>query len=210
MFQIGARQRKRLVGLQLKPGGRFDRAIDLVAAQSTASQRSTTANASSTTTAGISGIAGDTAVRSTDAQTGLARQFDADKVQRQISAQNQITQAFSQEAPKAVATYANEKLKAAQAKGDQAGVDQWKEGGTARVGLHALVGGLGGGAGGALGAATSQTLVPLLGDEIAKLDIPVELKQALVAAAGAAIGALRLMHQTTLQRTSNAGRQLQI
>ena len=110
-------------------------------------------------------------------------------MQKEIDAQVQITQSFGKEATKAVGTFAAEKLKAAQASGDQAEIDKWKEGGFARVALHALVGALTGDLAGAAGATASQTLVPLIGEEIAKLDIPVELKQALIAAAGTAIGA---------------------
>ncbi len=146
-------------------------------------------NASSTTTAGISGIAGNTAVRSTDAQTGIKPIFDAAKVQREIDAQAAVTQYFTREAPKAVASYADEKLKAAQAKGDQSEIDKWKEGGSVRVALHTLMGALSGGISGAAGAAASQSVVPLIGEEIAKLDISLEIKQALIAAAGTAIGA---------------------
>ena len=67
-------------------------------------------SANSTTTAGISGIAGNTAVRSTDAETGLKKIFDPAKVQREINAQVQITQAFSKEAPKAVAKFATSQI----------------------------------------------------------------------------------------------------
>ena len=64
-------------------------------------------SAGSTTQAGISGIAGNTAMRTGDKETGIAKIFDADKVQREIQAQTQITQAFNQVAPKAAADYAN-------------------------------------------------------------------------------------------------------
>lgn len=62
-------------------------------------------SASSTTRSGISGIAGNTAVRTGDAETGIAKIFDADKVQKEINAQMQITQAFSQQAGQAVSNY---------------------------------------------------------------------------------------------------------
>ena len=145
-------------------------------------------SASSISSAGISGIAGNTAVRSTDAETGIAGIFDADRVQKEINAQVQIMQAFTKEAPKAVGTYADGKLKEAVKNGDQAEIDKWKEGGSARVALHALLGALTGGVGGAVGAATSQSIVPTLSEQIAKMDIPEELKDSLIAVAGAAIG----------------------
>jgi filamentous hemagglutinin len=146
-------------------------------------------DASSTTSAGISGIAGNTAVRSTDAETGLKPIFDADKVQREINAQVQITQAFTRDAPKAAGDYADSKFREAQANQDAAGMEKWKEGGSGRVGLHTLIGALTGNLAGALGAATSQTLVPLVGEQIAMMDAPAELKSALIAVVGTAIGA---------------------
>ncbi|WP_371435253.1 hemagglutinin repeat-containing protein [Polaromonas sp.] len=53
--------------------------------------------ASSVTTAGISGIAANTAVRTGDVETGLKPIFDAAKVQREIDAQVAITQAITRE-----------------------------------------------------------------------------------------------------------------
>ena len=64
-------------------------------------------SAASTTHAGISGVAGDTAVRTGDKEAGIAKIFDADKVQKEVAAQTQITQMFSTLAPKAVATFAD-------------------------------------------------------------------------------------------------------
>ena len=63
-------------------------------------------NASSTSSAGISGIAGNTVVRTGDAQTGLKPVFDADKVQREINAQVAMTTAFTQQAGKTEGDYA--------------------------------------------------------------------------------------------------------
>ena len=71
-------------------------------------------SAGSTTTAGISGIAGNTAVRSTDTEAGLKKIFDAAKVQREIDAQVQITQSFGKEASKAVGDYAQGQRKVLQ------------------------------------------------------------------------------------------------
>ena len=58
-------------------------------------------HAASTTTAGISGLAGNTAVRTNDAPTGIDKIFDANRVQKEIDAQAQITQIFNERAPKA-------------------------------------------------------------------------------------------------------------
>ncbi len=67
-------------------------------------------SASSTTLAAISGIAGNTEARTGDRETGIGRIFDADKVQKEIDAQVQITQAFNEHAPKAAATYATNQI----------------------------------------------------------------------------------------------------
>ncbi|MCZ8227697.1 MAG: cell surface protein, partial [Burkholderiaceae bacterium] len=131
--------------------------------------------ASSVTTAGISGIAGNTAVRSTDAEAGIQKIFDAAKVQREINAQVQITQAFSKEAPKAVANYAGIQLAAlnAQLKDEtdptkraalQADITKWSEGGAYRVALHTLTGALSGGISGAAGAAAVASSADLMTD----------------------------------------------
>jgi hypothetical protein len=145
-------------------------------------------DASSTSSAGISGIAGNTAVRSTDGETGLQKIFDADKVQREIDAQMQITQYFGQQATKAVGDYATTKYNELKAT-DPEEAAKWAEGGAYRVALHALVGGLGGGISGAAGAAISQATLPAVAEQIAGLDIPDDLKKTLIAVAGTAIGA---------------------
>ncbi|MEO8120648.1 MAG: hypothetical protein ABI606_15180, partial [Rhodoferax sp.] len=78
--------------------------------------------------------------------------------------------------------------KGAIANKDQAGIDQWKEGGSARVALHAVVGGLTGSVQGAAGAAASSAVTPVLAENIVKLAIPDELKLTLVEGLGAVIG----------------------
>jgi filamentous hemagglutinin len=123
---------------------------------------STGGNAASTSTAGISGIAGNTAVRTGDAETGLKPIFDAAKVQRDINAQAAITQAFSKEAPKAVATFSDNQAKDLRKAGKEEEAKKWDEGGTLRVALHTLMGAFSGGATGALGAAASASAAPLM------------------------------------------------
>jgi filamentous hemagglutinin len=63
-------------------------------------------NASSTTQSGVSGIAGNKEVRTGDAESGIQRIFDADRVEKEIAAQQQITQKFNELAPKAAASHA--------------------------------------------------------------------------------------------------------
>lgn len=62
-------------------------------------------NSASTTRAGVSGIAGNKDVRTGDPETGIAKIFDADKVQKEINAQVKITQEFGQQASRAVDEY---------------------------------------------------------------------------------------------------------
>jgi hypothetical protein len=157
-------------------------------------------NASSTTLAAISDIAGNQAARTGDAETGLKPIFDAAKVQKEIDAQVRITQQFGQLAPKAVGNYANEKeselrLRANQTQGSDRDqllreAETWAEGGINRVALHTLVGGLSGGVDGALGAAASSKITPILAEQITALDIPFDLKIVLIEATGAAVGRL--------------------
>lgn len=119
-------------------------------------------DASSTSSAGISGIAGNTAVRSTDAETGLKPIFDAARVQAEINAQVQITQAFTREAPKAAASFAESQAKALRIEKNEEEAKKWDEGGIYRIALHTVIGALGGGVDGALGAATSASSANLM------------------------------------------------
>jgi hypothetical protein len=146
-------------------------------------------SAQSTTTAGISGITGNTSARTGDKSTSIAPIFDKDKTQKEVAAQVAITSEFGKQASKAVGDYAASQLKKAQDAGDQAGIDAWKEGGSARVALHTAVGGLTGGVQGAVGAGTSQAVIDQVGQALKETNLPTELKQALVLAAGTAVGA---------------------
>lgn len=113
-------------------------------------------NASSTTQAAISGVAGNKDARTGDAETGIAKIFDADKVQKDIDAQVRITQTFSREAPKAVASFAQNQANELKAKARQetdpdkkaaleAEARKWEEGGVYRIALHTATGALAGG-----------------------------------------------------------------
>ncbi|HWW06822.1 MAG TPA: hypothetical protein VNZ60_16140, partial [Collimonas sp.] len=132
-------------------------------------------NASSTSQSGISGIAGNTSVRTGDKETGIGKIFDQDKVQKDIDAQTQITLAFSQQAPKAVATFAGGRASDLrdQAKNEpdldkraelMADARKWDEGGVYRIALHTATGALSGGVAGALGAGATASAAPLLTD----------------------------------------------
>lgn len=86
----------------------------LVPAGTSAGFGTDSGSAVSTTKAGISGIAGNSAVRTGDKETGIQKIFDADAVQKEINAQTQITQLFGQQAGKAVGDYAQAQRKALQ------------------------------------------------------------------------------------------------
>jgi Bacterial EndoU nuclease len=163
-------------------------------------------SASSTTQAAISGIAGNQAARTGDAEAAITPIFDKEAVSKEVNAQAQITAEFGRNASRAVGDYATDKLKEAEARRRQADTEQdpdkkaqlvreaealeaaWGEGRPARVALHAAVGALTGGIDGAIGAVTSQTAVPVIGEQIAQLDAPEDVKKALVQIAGTTIG----------------------
>lgn len=138
----------------------------------------------SITHAGISGTAngsgkpnnlGDATVRTGDKEAEIAKIFDADKVQKDVVAQTQITQMFSTLAPKAVATYVDGQIKALKEnfttetdpKQRAALTDEkarWDEGGRYRVLMHTAVGALVGDASGAAGAGAAGIAAPKLSE----------------------------------------------
>ncbi|WP_439115692.1 hemagglutinin repeat-containing protein, partial [Hydrogenophaga sp.] len=119
-------------------------------------------DASSTTVAAISGLAGNTAARTGDAEAGIGQIFDKDRVQKEVAAQVTITAEFGKHASKAVGDYAKGKLEEAQRNNDPSGIEAWREGGAARVALHVAVGGLTGGAAGAVGAGAASAAAPAI------------------------------------------------
>jgi filamentous hemagglutinin len=128
------------------------------------------------TQSAIMGMAGNTAARTGDAETGIKPIFDADRVQKEINAQTQITQLFGQQAPKAAAEFAQsqaQRLKQQARQAAQAGNTEeaqrlqreakaWDEGGAYRVALHTVTGAWSGGTAGAAGALASASTAPLL------------------------------------------------
>jgi Hemagglutinin repeat len=158
-------------------------------------------SAQSTTTAGISGITGNTSARTGDKSNSIAPIFDKDRTQKEVAAQVAITSEFGKQASKAVGDYAGSQLKDLKSKANAetdpdkkaallAEAAKWDEGGSARVALHAVVGGLTGGVQGAVGAGTSQAVIDQVGQALKETNLPTELKQALVLAAGTAVGAV--------------------
>ena len=121
-------------------------------------------NASSTTQAAISGIAGNQGARTGDAETGVKNGFDKDKVTQDVQAQVQITQQFGSQASKAVGDYASTKAFDLRKADNPEEAQTWEEGGAYRVALHTVVGALGGGISGALGAGAAAQAAPQLND----------------------------------------------
>ena len=121
-------------------------------------------NASSTTQAAISGIAGNKDARTGDAETGVKNGFDKDKVTQDVQAQVQITQQFGSQASKAVGDYASTKAVDLRKADNPEEAQKWEEGGAYRVALHTVVGALGGGISGALGAGAAAQAAPQLND----------------------------------------------
>ncbi|MDO9216617.1 MAG: hypothetical protein Q7U14_05050, partial [Lacisediminimonas sp.] len=112
-------------------GTGFDPSGKLVPAGTGAGVGRDSGSDSSTTQAAISGIAGNTAGRTGDSETGIKQIFDADKVQREINAQVQITQTFGTNASRAVANYADgerttlrERAKAASTEQDKLAIER--------------------------------------------------------------------------------------
>ncbi|MDY7575174.1 hemagglutinin repeat-containing protein [Actimicrobium sp. CCI2.3] len=152
-------------------------------------------NASSVTAAAISGIAGNKAARTGDAGTGMQKIFDADKLQKDVNAQVQITQAFGREAPKAIADFAAAQALDFRGQRNEEEAKKWDEGGIYRVALHTATGALTGGTSGALGAAAVAGAAPLLND--LQDNIAVNLKNA-----GASDTVAKLAGQLIAQSTA--------
>ena len=154
----------------------------------------------SVTTAGISGMAGDTAIRSDQDNSGkLVQNWDGQQLQQDVEAQTKITEAFGKQAALGIGTYATAKLndlnkqiadepdpeKKAQLQNE---AEHWQEGGAYRTALHAAAGALTGGLAGAAGATTSALAMPIIAEQIDKMDLPNGVKQGLTQVAAGALG----------------------
>jgi hypothetical protein len=170
-------------------------------------------SASSTTTAGISGVAGNTQARTGDKGTSIAPIFNKDQVQKEVAAQVAITSEFGKQASKAVGDTAQQKMQdankkladaqTAEATGDSAKAEQlrseakqlqvdWGDNGKMLLAAHTVIGGLTGGASGAAGAAVGTLTAPAVADALNKAGVDSSLAKGLTAlastAAGAAVG----------------------
>ena len=163
-------------------------------------------SANSTTSAGISGIAGNTAVRSTDPQSGIAPIFDKDRVKDSIGAQLAITAEFGKQASKAIGDYAAGQMKQAAALREQAKAEadpekrtalnaqadqlqaDWGDTGTLRLLAHTVVGGLTGGGGGAAGAAAGTLSAPAIANSLKEAGVEGALASAITGIGSTLIG----------------------
>ncbi len=144
----------------------------------------------SVTTAGISGVAGDTAVRTGDATQGIVKAWDADELQREVQAQVQITSTFSQQASSAWGEFANRKFVEAMTDGDTEASECWSPSGSCRAAGHAVLGGMVGGIGGAMGSAASSYTATAVHSMLTDIGVPSAIADGLTAAYGAGIGAV--------------------
>lgn len=167
---------------------------------------SDSASAASTTQAAISGIAGNKDARTGDAESGIVKIFDQQKVKDEVAAQTQITQLFGQQASKAIGDYAQAQMSQAQTLRAQAASERnsskaaellaqaqtiesnWGNSGTMRVLAHTVVGGLTGGGAGAAGAAAGTLAAPVVAQALSSAGVDAGLSKALTALASTAIG----------------------
>ena len=124
-----------------------------------------------------------------DSSGALKKAWNGAALGQEVQAQVLITTAFGQVAAKGIGDYADKKREEAKSIGDKDEAAKWDEGGVYRVAAHTAAGALSGGIAGAVGAASSATLMPMIGKQIDAMDLPDPVKQALGAATAAAIGA---------------------
>jgi hypothetical protein len=172
---------------------------------------------SSTTRAGITGIAGNSGI-TTDNQAeyagALENGFDATRVNEELGAQTQITQEFGKEAPKAVGDFAKTRMDAIKADNTlsaqekQDALQRWDEGGVYRVAMHTALGALGtGSVEGALASGTTAVSIPAVGRYLDEQEVDETTKAALLlglsAAAGAIVGGDTASTASSVNQTQN-------
>lgn len=109
----------------------------------------------SVTQSGVSGITGNKDVRTGDKESGIAKIFDAERVQRAIAAQMEITQRFNELAPKVAASYAIGQVAELKRQADLetdpnrkaellAEAGKWGENGSYNIAMNIIIGAAGG------------------------------------------------------------------
>ncbi len=155
---------------------------------------------SSTTRAGITGIAGNSGITTDnrDEYAGaLENVFDEQRVNEELGAQTQITQEFGKEAPKAVGDFANDRMKVIRADATlsdtekQAAIAKWDEGGVYRVAAHTALGAIAtGSVEGALASGTTAVSIPAVGKYLEEQGVDETTRDALLLGLSAATGAI--------------------
>lgn len=134
-----------------------------------------------------------------DSSASLVKTWNGRELHEDVMAQAQIMEAFSKEAAKGIGTYATMKLddlnKQITAEPDpqkkqqlQADANKWEEGGAYRTAMHAAAAALGGGIAGAVGATASSLAMPIITEQIDKMDTPLVIRNGLAQVAAAALG----------------------
>lgn len=149
---------------------------------------------SSITRAGITGIAGNSAITTdnrADYAGALESVFDETRVDEELGAQTQITQEFGKEAPKAVGDFASNRQIDLLNQGKVEEADKWAEGGAYRVALHTLIGAIAtGSVDGALASGTTAVSIPAVSNYLDKQGVDETTKSALLLGLSAGVGAV--------------------
>jgi filamentous hemagglutinin len=145
----------------------------------------------SVTKSGISGVAaaGDSSIRTGDQSAALTQNWNGQQLMDDVQAQVVITAQFGQLAIPIAAKTADDKAIEMRRQNNEEEALKWDEGGVYRTALYTAIGGLTGGLAGAAGSATNATLIPQLGEQIAGLNLPAPVRDALTLTASAVIGA---------------------
>lgn len=145
----------------------------------------------SITPAGISGIAGNSSVRTGDSSNGLSPSYsNLNGLLQDVNAQVTITAAFGQSASDYWGKFANDKYAEAVKNGDSEAAACWAPDGGCRAGGHTIIGALTGGINGAVGAAASSLYMPDFVSFLRANDMPEVLVQAITLAASGGLGAI--------------------
>ncbi|RST48860.1 hemagglutinin repeat-containing protein [Variovorax sp. DXTD-1] len=142
-------------------------------------------NQSSLTQSGISGIAGNAAVRTGVDGTNALQRTNRERAMRDVQGQVLITAQFGSQASSAWGQYANERLRNATTDEERA---CWGSNGTCRASGHMVIGGLTGGAGGAIGAVASTQVASYVDQTVSALGLTGAAHDSVVAGLTMAIG----------------------
>jgi filamentous hemagglutinin len=140
---------------------------------------------SSTTRSGISGIAGNTGIRTGVDGTNALQMTSRQRAMRDVQGQVLITAQFSSQATSAWGQYANERLRDAKTDEERA---CWGASGACRASGHLVIGGLAGGLGGAIGAGASTQVASYVDQTVSALGLTGAAHDAVVAGLTMAIG----------------------